>query len=287
MKEIKKILTSALAAVTALSMMAGCNTNTQSSSLSSSQSQPVSSSMASSSIPPSSSSAAVSSSSQAESSEVSSQSQAGTPSQSEAPSAAPESSQPEQSSAPAEAEGQKTLVVYFSVPEDVDATGVDAIAGASIVVSNGSVMGNMQFMAQIIQRETGADIYRIESQNPYPLDHQPLIDQANDEQRDNARPAISGQIPDLSGYDVVFLGYPNWWGDMPMILYTFLDQADLSGKTVIPFCVHGGSGFSGTISTIREMEPNANVLDGMTISRNNIAEAEQEIVNWVNGIEIN
>ncbi len=179
------------------------------------------------------------------------------------------------------------LVVYFSVPEDVDTTGVDAIAGASILVSNGTALGNMQFMAQLIQRETGADLYRIVEQTPYPLDHQPLIEQAQQEQRNNERPAIVGELPDLSGYDVIYLGYPNWWGDMPMILYTFLDSVDLSGKTVIPFCVHGGNGFSNTIDSIREEEPEAIVLDGLTISRNQIGQSEQQIVDWVKGLAVN
>ncbi len=194
---------------------------------------------------------------------------------------------PEGTSAEPASTGANALVVYFSVPEDVDTTGVDAIAGASVLVSNGTALGNMEYMAGIIQRETGADSYRIVEQNAYPRDHQPLIDQAQQEQRNNDRPAIAGELPDLSGYEVIYLGYPNWWGDMPMILYTFLDAVDLSGKTVVPFCVHGGSGFSGTVRTLRQLEPGAEVLDGLTISRNSIGGAEQEIVTWVNGLPVN
>lgn len=204
-------------------------------------------------------------------------------------SSAPASEPPapsESAPAPIEPEGGKTLVVYFSVPEDVDTTGVDAIAGASVLVSDGVALGNMEFMAGIIRRETGADSYRIVEQNAYPKVHQPLIDQAQQEQRGNDRPAIAGELPDLSGYEVIYLGYPNWWGDMPMILYTFLDSVDLSGKTVVPFCVHGGSGFSGTLRTIRELEPEAEVLDGLAISRNSLKSAEREIVGWVNGLAI-
>ena len=89
----------------------------------------------------------------------------------------------------------------------------------------------------------------------------------------------------MADYDVIFLGYPNWWGDMPMIIYSFLEQYDLSGKTVIPFNTHGGSGFSSTISTIRQLEPQANVLNGLSISRNDIQDAEQEIVTWVKGLD--
>ena len=103
-----------------------------------------------------------------------------------------------------------------------------------------------------------------------------------EEQDENARPAIAGQIENLDQYDTVFIGYPNWWGDMPMILYSFFDNYDFSGKTIIPFNTHGGSGFSNTIHTIAEMEPEATVNeDGFTVSRNNVQEAESDILNWL------
>ena len=110
-------------------------------------------------------------------------------------------------SAWAEEASSRILVVYFSVPEDVDTAGVDAVSGASIVVRDGGKLGNIQFAAQIIARETGADLFRLETVEPYPLDHDPLVDQAAQEQDDNARPELTA-LPDLSGYDTVFLGYP-------------------------------------------------------------------------------
>ena len=96
---------------------------------------------------------------------------------------------------------------------------------------------------------------------------------------------VSTTVPNWDSYDTVFLGYPNWWGDMPMILYTFLESHDLSGKTVIPFNTHGGSGFSDTIDTIRVLQQDADVVDGLSISRNRIQDAEQEIIDWVSGLE--
>lgn len=102
--------------------------------------------------------------------------------------------------------------------------------------------------------------------------------------KNNARPKIKDEIENFSDYETVFVGYPNWWGDMPMILYTFFDTYDFSGKTIIPFNTHGGSGFSGTISTIRNLEPNATVKDGKSISRNSIQNAEQEIIDWVRSL---
>lgn len=131
--------------------------------------------------------------------------------------------------------------------------------------------------------QTNADIFRIEPETPYPTDHDTLVDLAADEQDDNARPAIKDTTLNLDQYDTIFVGYPNWWGDMPMILYTFFDTYDFSGKTIIPFNTHGGSGFSGTIGTIAELEPNAEVNeDGFTVSRNNVQEAEPDIRAWLN-----
>lgn len=179
----------------------------------------------------------------------------------------------------------KTLVVYFSMPETTEPENMTEEEANSTVVIDGEVLGNTQYMAYVIAENTGADIFRIEPEISYPTDHDTLVDLAAEEQDNNARPAIKDRIENLADYDTVFLGYPNWWGDMPMILYTFLEQYDFSGKTVIPFNTHGGSGFSNTISTIRSMEPSADVLDGLSISRNRIQDAEQEIIDWVNGLE--
>lgn len=95
----------------------------------------------------------------------------------------------------------------------------------------------------------------------YPLEHEPLVDLAAEEQDAGARPELSSHMEDPSQYDVIFLGYPNWWGDMPQALYTFLEEYDFSGKTIIPFTTHGGSGFSRTISTIAELQPGANMVE--------------------------
>lgn len=171
----------------------------------------------------------------------------------------------------------KNLVVYFSMPDNVD---------DSTVVIDGETLGNTQYMAYVIQETVGADIFRIEPETPYPTDHDELVDLASEEQSDNARPAIKDTIDNFDTYENIFVGYPNWWGDMPMILYSFFDEYDFSGKTIIPFNTHGGSGFSGTISAIKELEPNAEVLDGKSISRNDIQDAEQEIVDWVNSLDL-
>ena len=200
----------------------------------------------------------------------------------------PSSSAPESSSTASVSDGAETaeepdgiLIAYFSVPEDVDTEGVDAVAGASVVVRDGEVLGNTEYMASIIQQTVGGDLYRIETVEDYPLDHDALVDFAAEEQDAGARPELAGEIEDLDQYDTIFLGYPNWWGDMPMALYTFLESYDLSGKTVIPFCPHGGSRFSRTVETIAELHPDAAVSgEGLAISRNEVADSAETVAAW-------
>ena len=173
----------------------------------------------------------------------------------------------------------KILIAYFTVPET---SGVDAVAQASRVVENGEVVGNVEFIANTIQEETGGDIFAIETVQTYPGEHQALLDFAAAEMAANARPELSTSISNLSDYDVIFLGYPIWNADLPMPVYTFLDTYDLSGKTVIPFTAHGGSGFAGTINTVASQEPGAEVeRDGFSVSRNSVSAAKSDIVSWV------
>lgn len=174
------------------------------------------------------------------------------------------------------------LIAYFSVPET---DGVDAVAGASRVVVDGEVLGNTQYIAQLIQQQTGGDLFRIETVQEYPGSHDPLLEFAYNERAEGARPELAEQMENLDSYDIVFLGYPNWNADLPMPLYTLLEQTDLSGKTIVPFTTHGGSGFSRTIQTIQELQPNATVIsDGLSISRNSVAQAEGDVASWVSGL---
>lgn len=174
--------------------------------------------------------------------------------------------------------GGKSLVVYFSVPET---DGVDASSGASRIISGGKVMGNTQYVAAIIAEATGSDLFEIKTVYTYPGSHKALIDAAKVEIDNNARPKLATHIENLKDYDVVFVGFPNWWYDMPMPLYTFFDEYDFGGKTVIPFCTHGGSRFSGAIKTIRELEPKATVLDGYAIARDRVADSKDGVLKWL------
>ena len=180
----------------------------------------------------------------------------------------------------------RSLVVYFSMPETTDPNNMTEEEANSTVVIDGDVLGNTQYMAQVIQAATEADLFRIEPETPYPTDHDTLVDLAAEEQDNDARPELADTIENLDDYDTIFIGYPIWWSDMPMILYSFFDAHDFDGKTIVPFSTHGGSSFAGTPSTIQRLEPNATILDGLTISRNSIQDAEQEIVAWVSGLEL-
>ena len=181
--------------------------------------------------------------------------------------------------------GRKILIGYFSLPENADTSGVDAVAGASIVLNNEKVLGNTEYMAYAIQEAVGGDLFRIETVQQYPLEHEPLVEMADEEQNGNARPELLNRVENMEQYDTIFLGYPNWWGDMPMPLYTFLEEYDLSGKTIIPFSSHGGSGFSRTESTIAQMQPNASVSEnGLTVSRNDVADSYEDVFQWAENI---
>lgn len=187
-----------------------------------------------------------------------------------------------ETSGTAEAGSGNILIAYFSVMET---DGMDTVASASRVAVNGEVLGNNEYIAQLIQRETGGDLFAIETVQDYPTTHDPLLEFAYNEKADNARPELAAQIENPDSYDVIFLGYPNWNADLPMPLYTFLEEYDFSGKTIIPFTTHGGSGFSRTIQTISELQPDATVIsDGLSISRNSVSGAEGDVVNWVNGL---
>lgn len=174
------------------------------------------------------------------------------------------------------------LVAYFSyaenaaLPDDVDAS-----ASASIQPWNGALTGNTGVVADMIAQATGANLFSIQTVEQYPDTYDATIDQGQQEQSDGARPELATHLENLDSYDTIFLGFPNWWGDMPMAVYTFLDEVDLSGKTVIPFVTSGGSGFSNTISTIQQMEPQATVQEGLSIGASSATGAQQQVESWL------
>jgi len=126
--------------------------------------------------------------------------------------------------------------------------------------------GNTQIVAEMIAGETGADLFHIERKEAYPTVYSDLLSAAQDELKSNARPELSASVDKWDDYDTVFIGYPIWWGDMPMPVYTFLESYDFSGKTVVPFDTNGGSGLADTVNTIAKVCPNALVKDGLAVT---------------------
>lgn len=162
---------------------------------------------------------------------------------------------------------------------------MDAEASASYSDVDGEAKGRMQALAEMIQAETGGDLFSIRTEETYPADGGELIDYAADEQDEDARPALTSHIENLDSYDTIFIGYPNWWADMPQPLYTFFEEYDFSGKTIIPFNSHNGSRFSNTIETIAELEPDAEVIeDGFTVNERNVPDAAGDIADWLDGL---
>lgn len=179
--------------------------------------------------------------------------------------------------------GKKILITYFTVPER---DGVDAVAGASRVIVDGKLYGNTEYIANVIKEQTGGELFEIKTVRVYPESHKELVDFAGKEQKENARPQLATKIQNFDDYDIVFIGYPNWWYDLPQPLYTFFDDYNFKGKTIIPFCIHGGSGFSSTIETIAQLEPDATMIKGYTVSRNRIADAKDDVIKWLKSINM-
>ena len=208
-----------------------------------------------------------------------------TPSPSLEPTEPTESAQVEPESQPEESSQSNILIAYFTLPENVNTQGVDAISGASIMMRNGVKLGSCEFVAKVVQETIGGDLFQIETVQQYPLDHDPLVDQAADEKSQEARPELAAQLEDIDQYDTIILGYPNWWADLPMPVYTFLEEYDFTGKTIIPFVTHGGSGFSNTVGTISALQPGATVSeDTLSIARGDVVNCEETVIDWTNSL---
>jgi len=184
------------------------------------------------------------------------------------PTAQPEAEEPAQA-ASSEAGESKVLVVYFSSANTVNA---DAVSEATPMVEG---LGATGYLASLIQKETGADLAKITPEADYPTDYNGTTDAAKTEQDRDERPGYTLDV-NPEDYYVIFVGYPIWWYTRPMLLYSFFDACDFSGKTLIPFCTHAGSRDSGTFAEIREAEPDATVLDGLVIA----ARSENAVARW-------
>ena len=178
-----------------------------------------------------------------------------------------------------DSEGSRILVVYFS------RTGEQYTVG---VIDH----GNTAIVAEMIAEETGADLFEVlPVDDHYPMTYAELTDVAKKEQNDKARPAYAGEAPDISQYDTVFIGAPVWWGDWPMIMYTFFEEnaEALAGKNLVPFSTHEGSGLSGFDKKLSSAIPGSTVLKGLAIRGNDCQNKQdsvrESVKNWISGLE--
>lgn len=171
-----------------------------------------------------------------------------------------------------ETESPTILVAYFSR------------TGENYSVGN-IEKGNTHIVADMIAEQTGGNIFEISTITPYPDAYDECVEIAKQEQNEKARPELAAAVENMEDYDVIFLGYPIWWSDMPMAVYTFLEIYDFSGKTIVPFCTHEGSGLSSTESNIMEVCPDTTVLDGLSIrgfvAQNSQDEARVAVNDWL------
>lgn len=191
------------------------------------------------------------------------------------------SSQPEQTAPPTS---------FSQLEKSAGSNGSSAETSADIpaqesgktLIAYFSWSGNTKKLAEMIQETAGGDLFAIETQTPYSDDYNTVLDQAKQEQTDNARPALAAQVENMDDYDTVFIGYPNWWGDVPMAVLTFMESCDWSGKTVVPFCTSGGGGFGNGVNSIEAAAEGAAVLEGFHAEGSRVEDAAEDVAAWLN-----
>ena len=144
--------------------------------------------------------------------------------------------------------------------------------------------GNTEQVAQIIQQETGGDLFEIAPAAAYTDDYNELLDIAQQEQSDNARPELAGQVENWEQYDTVFVGYPNWWSDAPMAVYTFVESYDWDGKTLVPFNTSASGGFGRSLSGLEKSASGAVILEGISFTERTLGDAQSEVTAWLDSL---
>lgn len=179
------------------------------------------------------------------------------------------------------------LIAYFTWAEnthvsDPASVDVDATTSASVLLP-----GNVGLLAQWIQEEIGGDIFSIITEEPYSSDYDTCLNRAIEEHDSGARPAITGHVDNMEDYNIVFLGFPNWWYSCPMAILTFIEEHDLSGKTIVPFCSHGTGGFAASLQDIGAALPDdCTVLTEFGAYRPEVAQSQDELLAWLSELDI-
>lgn len=152
---------------------------------------------------------------------------------------------------------------------------------SKILIAYFSHSGNTRAIAEEIHKSVGGDLFEIATVKPYPRDYNTVVDIARREQNAHSRPSLTAKVDSMAAYDVVFIGYPNWWGTMPMAVFNFLEQYDFSGKTILPFCTHEGSGLGRSEADLARLCPKATLSKGLVIRGSVVKSAQGEVANWL------
>lgn len=163
------------------------------------------------------------------------------------------------------------LILYYS------RTGENYVSGALKILEK----GNTEIAAELIQKVTGADLFRVEQVVPYSKSYNQCIEEAREDQRRGARPELTTYPENLDRYDTIYLGYPNYWSTMPMAMFTLLENCDFSGKVIKPFCTHEGSGMGKSEADIKKLCPKAEIKKGLAIHGAKVKEAQKQIEEWL------
>lgn len=160
-------------------------------------------------------------------------------------------------------------------------------SGGNVLIAYFSWGGNTRGIAEEIQRQTGVDLFEIQLVEPYSTDYNTVLEQAQQDQNEQARPELSTHVEDMDQYDTILLGYPNWWASIPMPIASFLEEYDFSGKTILPFCSHGGGGLGQSQTAIAKLAPDANIAEGLAINYSGGSGMPEDVSAWLdaNGIE--
>lgn len=175
-----------------------------------------------------------------------------------------------------------------SGPDSVVSTGKENTEsiGERVLIAYFSWGGNTEGIAEEIQSQTGADLFEITLVNPYSTDYNTVLDEAQRDQNEQARPELATHVENMEEYDTILLGYPNWWASIPMPIASFLEEYDFSGKTIIPFCSHGGGRFGQSLNAIAKLTPDADMGEALSIHYSGGSSLPEDIAEWLetNGI---
>ena len=169
-----------------------------------------------------------------------------------------------------EGEQSNILIAYFTGADNMPQEGLDAVSSASVKEVDGELVGNTEIVAMRIQEYVQGDLFSIQTNRLYSQNYTLSTIQARGEQTLNVKPRLVSYVEDFGEYDVIFLGYPAWWLDVPIAIESFLGEYDFTGKTVIPFTTHFSSGLGGTVEKIRNLIPEAEVLPGIFVQENTL-----------------